>query len=89
MDVYCPRCGEPIDVFEFHDLASAQGTTLEETKRRFALGGCNAVGLRCSTPPDRLRAEASNALLGLLGDDFDGTAAMLEDAEYAGLLEAP
>lgn len=86
MDLYCPKCGEPVDNDEFHLIAEEDGSTYQKVLRAFQLKGCEAVGLSCSTPStetDRTfgltRQDAAGALYDLLGDDADGAAAMLED----------
>lgn len=86
MDVYCPKCGEPVDNDEFHDAAEAQSSSYKKVVAAFQRRGCEALGFPpCRAPhslsqPGRVaRATAASALYDILGDDMDGVAAMLED----------
>ena len=43
MDTACRHCGEPIDIYEFHDsydLATDRKLTFKEASTRFAKYGC-------------------------------------------------
>ena len=73
MYIFCPRCGEP------WDIASLNGDMSEEEAKDLGRGkGCPCCFGRDVT--DRpIRAEASEVLLDILGNDLDGAAAMLED----------
>lgn len=76
MDVYCKRCGEPVELYHIqHDAAP-------DERRRFWDGeGCVACfGREVKKWP--FRAQVMAALHDVLGDDLDGLAAELEDAEY-------
>jgi len=76
MDIYCPRCGEPFDVFSLVD-----DMTPEEAADLKAGRGCPCCqGQEATERP--LRAEATSVLLDVLGDDIDGVAAELEDAGF-------
>lgn len=87
MDVFCPRCGEPVDPDYFHDVAEENGTSYRQVSRDFQSRGCEALGEpRCERAPDSLRAEVSAAMFDLMGDDVDGVASMMDDFEYMGLL---
>jgi len=90
MDIYCPICGEPYDMDEFHDV---EGMTFTQATRNFDATGCAVLadGIRPSyCKADRgpqgvfglSAAEASGALFDLLGDDIDGIAAMMEDLNF-------
>lgn len=79
MDIYCPRCGEPYDVFSLTD-----DMTDEERADFHAGRGCPC----CRNKPDKEivlspeRAElltVQSMLRTFLGDDIDGLAAELED----------
>ena len=86
MDVYCPRCGEPWDVYEFHDIA---GVTYNQAKDTFFTKGCGFLfndGVLCKNTGSR-QAEVSALMYELMPDDVDGIASMLEDFEYAGMLD--
>ncbi len=85
MDVYCPKCAEPVDMDYFHDVAAETETTYAVVAGNFRAVGCSAVGFTCSERDTSGRAAASSALMDLMGDDMDGVAAMLEDAEYMGM----
>lgn len=77
VDLYCKRCGEPWDAYGVRhgDL------TPEERDRFFAGKGCPCCyGKEIKEPP--FRAQAMSVLHEALGDDIDGLAAELEDAEY-------
>ncbi|MDD5537373.1 MAG: hypothetical protein PHF12_00225 [Candidatus Omnitrophica bacterium] len=77
MDIYCKRCGEPWDAYGVRhgDL------TDEERERFFKGGGCpHCYGKPVERRP--FRAQLAEALGDVLGDDIDGLAAEMEDAEY-------
>lgn len=89
MDLMCPRCGEPWDNDEFHEVAAETGSTYAKVAAEFRLKGCEALGTSHSTPStekDRTygltRQDAATALYDLLGDDMDGAAAMLDDLGF-------
>lgn len=84
MDIYCPKCAEPVEIDYLHDVADDNGTTFTVELHRFQSDGCKAIGARCNPVKDRGRASAAAALYDLLGDDIDGAAAMLEDFEMMG-----
>lgn len=75
MDLYCSRCGEPYDM----DYVNFEMTP--EERHRFKRGkGCPA----CYDKPVEkrpFRAQIAGALRDVLGDDEDGIAAEMEDAE--------
>ena len=73
LDIYCPRCGEPWDVYSLnHDMSA------EEAQRLKAGQGCPCChGREIEHRPDR--AVVAGALMSVLGDDLDGLAATLED----------
>ena len=77
MDLYCMRCGEPWDAYGVR-----HGDLTDEERDRFFKGeGCpSCFGKEVERRP--FRAEAMAALYGVLGDDIDGLAAELEDAEF-------
>jgi hypothetical protein len=86
MDVYCRHCGEPWDMDTFHDVAAEEGTSYDVVARAFATQGCEAVGASHGEV-DAARAEIAGMAFDLLGDDIDGVAAELDDAEACGLLD--
>jgi hypothetical protein len=75
MDVYCPRCGEPFELYYIqHEI------TPEERRAFWAGEGCQSCkGKQVKKKP--FRAQISAAFRELLGDDVDGIAAEMEDAE--------
>jgi hypothetical protein len=76
MDLYCSRCGEPWELdYVMHDMAP-------EEKEAFLKGEyCpSCKGKEIEKRP--LRAELAGALQDILGDDIDGIAAEMEDADY-------
>ncbi len=77
MDVYCKRCGEPWDLYGVE-----HGDLTDDERIRFWKGlGCpSCFGKAVERRP--FRAEATAVLHEVLGDDLDGLAAELEDAEF-------
>ena len=72
MDLYCPRCGEPWELYYVQ-----QEMTPEERSRFRSGEGCpSCYGKTIEKRP--LRAE----IAATLGDDIDGLAAEMEDAEF-------
>ena len=75
MDLYCQRCGEPYDCDHVHHEMSS------EERNAFTHGehcpGCKGKVVE-KTP---FRAQIASALSDILGNDFDGIAAEMEDAE--------
>jgi len=78
MDIRCTTCGEPWDVFTLAD----EGVS----PKRFAAEGCKAFGSRHGGAIDDEKLMLITEMTYLLGDDVDGLAAELEDAEYLGFL---
>ena len=75
MDLYCQRCGEPYDYFHVHDEMAL-------TERNAFLRGEYCPSCKGKTIEKRpFRAQLAAALGDLLGDDTDGLAAEMEDAE--------
>jgi len=76
MDLYCQRCGEPYEFVYVNDDMPA-----EERARFFKGEGCPACfGKPVEERP--FRAQLAAAMADVLGDDTDGIAAMMDDAEY-------
>lgn len=72
MDIYCPRCGEPWEVFSLVD-----DMTQEEAADLKAGRGCSCCkGKEIVKRPEC--AVVSAALLDILGDDIDGVASELD-----------
>jgi len=78
MDLYCQVCGEPyeLDYIE-HELS-------HDAKGAFYAGvGCEACKWGANKPARRpFNAELASAMADIMGDDIDGIAAAMEDAEY-------
>jgi hypothetical protein len=85
VDVYCPVCGEPWDLDTLHEI---DAPSYQAKRKRFQREGCGALETAHNEPADGLRASASAALFDVLGDDVDGIAATLEDADAAGWFDA-
>ena len=79
MDLYCPRCADPVDNDYFHEVAEETGTTYREVAGAFRSKGCEALGDTCNQNHDTRAAMYVAAAYDLLGDDMDGAAAMLAD----------
>lgn len=86
MDIYCPKCSEPWEIDTLHDVADEQGSSFGEVREDFYRRGCAAIGTRCNPATVGDASPAIAAAYDLLGDDVDGAASMLEDAEHLGLL---
>jgi hypothetical protein len=56
------------------------------TAAQFRVVGCEALGFGHEYVGGDGRAHVASTIYDLLGDDMDGAAAMLEDAEMEGLL---
>jgi hypothetical protein len=92
MDIYCTRCGEPVELDYIHDrveelrydgeLVNGQPPTFTNVKDDFVKRGCVAMGFGPCKRVDNLRTQASAALFDILGDDVDGVASMMEDFEF-------
>jgi len=73
MDIYCPVCGEPWDVYYiFHDMEEPW-----KTKFRQKQGCPSCEGVKPEHQPEC--AFITGELLDIMGDDLDGLAATLED----------
>lgn len=86
MDIYCPKCGDPVEVDYLHDVADEQERTFSAVRVDFTNRGCAALGSTCNPDVNEMRAMASAALMELSGDDLDGVASELEDFEWLGML---
>ena len=61
-DIYCPRCGEPWDVFELHDV---EGKTFDEASAAFKTDGCGVFdGVKCE-PNNSMTAMVAAAVMDL------------------------
>ena len=87
MDIYCIKCGEPVEIDTLHDIAEDTGETFADTLHRFQLHGCEGLdGWYCNRNVDKARAHAAAFLYDILGDDIDGAASMMETFERQGHL---
>ncbi len=84
MDIFCPKCAEPVELDYLHTVADDNDTTFDVELGRFQTLGCEAIGASHNPNRDTGRASAAAAMYDLLGDDIDGAAAMLEDFEALG-----
>jgi hypothetical protein len=84
MDIRCPICGEPWDMDELHD--NDEGLSYTEAAAVFRTEGCGAVFGGTCKPTNRATSDTLAAIYDLMGDDMDGCASMIEDAEMMGLL---
>jgi hypothetical protein len=75
MDIYCRRCGEPWDM----DYINFEMTSQERNHFKSGAGCPCCYGKKVEKRP--FRADVSGMLQDMLGDDLDGVAAELEDAE--------
>ena len=87
MDIYCPRCGEPMELDYIHDVVAdriAAGdttATYDTVAADYRVRGCPAVDGRCNESTTRTGDTAASVVFDLLGDDMDGAAAMMEDMD--------
>ena len=90
-DLYCQRCDEPYDVCHVGggdmDAETEDWDGDRKPSQRFISGeGCPACDWGKKAPKEKsLKAMAMGAMAELLGDDIDGMAAMMDDAEFAGM----
>ena len=76
MDVYCERCGEPWEL-----LGITDDFTPDERNHFWAKEGCPCCYGKPAPEKKPFRCELQDALRSVLGDDLDGLAAEMEDAE--------
>lgn len=76
MDVLCPRCAEPWDNDELHDVP---GMTYALASQRFREEGCKVFTGELCEKSDNEMALMARTAYDLLGDDMDGAASMMED----------
>jgi len=75
MDLYCTRCGEPWDM----DYVNFEMTLEERNHFKHGEGCPSCYGKPVEKTP--LRAKIAAAMGDILGDDLDGLASSMEDAE--------
>jgi hypothetical protein len=100
MDLLCPKCGEPWDNDELHEvtldevneclndhgLPSIDGVSYHIASKLFRSYGCEVFGCSHGAALPKESLELVAMTYDLLGDDMDGAASMLDDAEYLGYL---
>jgi len=75
MDLYCQRCGEPYDFDHVHhEMRSIE-------RQEFLSGECCPACKGKTVEKRPFRAQLAGAMASLLGEDTDGLAAEMEDAE--------
>lgn len=79
MDIYCKRCGEPWD---YLGAADAGDMTRTEYTAMMAGEGCPSCAGKPLNKPKPFRAMLMDAVSDLLGDDIDGIASSMDDAEF-------
>ena len=75
MDIYCPKCGEPWDHDELHDIP---GVTYAQASKRFRRVGCEVFDTKHGEV-DVNRAEQAAVAYDLFGDDLDAAATTFDD----------
>ena len=94
MDIRCTTCGEPWDHDSLHEIAEDrapyEGQDYEKAwawaVQQFHSLGCEALGCSHNAVANVRAASIADVLFDVMGDDTDGIAAMLEDAEWMGAL---
>ena len=82
MDLYCQKCGEPWEhYYIMHDICEDDGA---EAKDNFLSGkGCPCCSWGEKAPEKKpFRSEIAAAMADIMGDDVDGIASSMDDAEY-------
>ena len=87
MDLYCQKCDEPWEVYYVGCGDFDADNNVGDAVRFKAGDGCPACKWGLKAPKKQsFRGEAMSMLSDLLGDDIDGIASMMDDAEYMGML---
>ena len=93
MDIRCPRCAEPWELDTLHDAGAVIHKDYDFMRKLFTRYGCAALEAaydnRIAEKATCERTASGNvvsALMDIAGDDFDGFASDLEDAEWLGVL---
>lgn len=98
MDIPCPRCAEPWDNDSIHeevsdrrDYGGDNDATYHTVLAEFRSKGCEALtayGAQCNPATlNSFRAQVTSAMFDICGDDADGVASLMDDFDYAGLLD--
>lgn len=98
MDIRCVKCGEPWDLDSLHDQVDPKArngqkdgfggklySSFSAARKAFYRDGCELFGASHG-PIDPEKGAVVAALQDLAGDDIDGLASDIEDAEALGLL---
>jgi len=75
MDIYCTNCGEPYELW----IEDDEDRELIQSVREGRCPVCKGEKPEGGTP---FRATLAAEMGALLGDDLDGLASMMDDAEY-------
>ena len=77
-DIYCPKCAEPWDMFELHDVVNK---SFDEAASAFGHVGCKVFGDECEpaeTPNGQLKAMAASAVMDMSPHPDDWVADMAD-----------
>lgn len=99
MDLTCPVCGEPWEFDSLHDETAYRSeaitpapepysATFDRVRAEFQREGCEALKSFGAShgPIQQNRADVAALAYELMGDDLDGAASMLDDADFLGLM---
>ena len=97
-DVYCPRCGEPWDMYDFHDIARDWDITFQQVYSLFQQFGCGMFNAAWDGMTIASIEACDNELVesvefvrsvaevyNLMGTDIDGAVSTIEDFRAMGL----
>lgn len=84
MDLYCQICGEPYDVWSLQDMSFSEAQDFKAGK---GCPCCEGKKPKNMSAYQKNVTQLSSVAFDILGDDIDGIAAMMEDAEFFGLFE--
>lgn len=87
MDIRCPHCAEPWDLDSLHDAVDeGLHEDFAAARKAFTVHGCKAFDTSHGELIDAGRRNLISEVYALSGDDIDGAASDLEDAEFLGLI---
>ncbi len=78
MDINCSKCGEPWDVYTLNEY--------EVSIASFSKNGCKVFGVKCNENTIDKKNSLYSEIYDILGDDVDGAASIIEDAQYLGII---
>ena len=81
MDLHCTICGEPWDNDYLHDVADDDGRSYQDVVDAFKAEGCAALDRSATWCRPNRRGALSAAMADLMGDDVDGWASAMDDAD--------